>query len=154
MKKICLFILFLLFTSDIYSGGHQEKSYGPKPKIKLHGLHKAQCFKKGICDFNYKNEDVRQRAIELGFSSRSLKVRILNFEPHFLMRFSKKCYRQEDFVNRMWAVTADAIENAEHITVIGRKHRKEMIGTVYFGRKDSALTVMQKFRRSNDYCTS
>ena len=47
-----------------------------------------------------------------------------------------------------------AIENAEHITVIGRKHRKGMIGTVYFGRKDSALTVMQKFRRSNDYCTS
>ena len=154
MKKVILFLFFILLSSDIYSGGHNLKPYGPKSKIKFSGLHEAQCSKRGICDFTYKNEDVREKALELGFSGRSLRVRILNFEPHALMRFSNKCYRQEDWVNRMWTVTAEEIEKAKHITVVGRKHKTGMIGTVYFGRKESAHTVMKKFRRSNGYCTS
>ena len=154
MKKVILFICFILFTSEVLSGGHIIQKYGYLPPVKFSDLHKAQCSKKGICEFTYKDEEIRRRAIELGFSSRSLRVRMLDFEPHSLMRFSNKCYRQEDWINRMWTVTAEEIEKAKHITVVGRKHKTGMIGTVYFDRRNSAHTVMKKFRRSNNYCTS
>ena len=148
MKKVILFICFILFTSEVYSGGHRESKYGPKPKIKFHGLVNAECSKLGVCDFSYANEEVRQRAKDLNLSSRKMRVRISEFEPQALRRFSK-CYQNDDWVNNMWAEISDGIESAERASVIGRLFNKGMRGQIYFGQKESTISIMKKYRRNN-----
>ena len=147
MRKILLVILFFLFSSEVYSGGHRESPYGPRPKIKFHGLTNAQCTKFGVCFFDYESNEVREKAKELGFASRNLRVRILNFEPNALRKLNPRCRTDGDWLNMIWQSSANHLEEAESVTVVGRKYKKGMFGHVYFGQRDSITSIIKLLNR-------
>jgi len=147
MRKILLVILFFLFSCEIYAGGHREDPYGPRPKIKFHGLTNAQCTKFGVCFFDYESKEVREKAKELGFASRNLRVRILNFEPNTLRKLNPRCNQNGDWLNMLWQSTVNHVEEAERVTVVGRKYKKGMFGYVYFGQRDSITSIIKLLNR-------
>ena len=147
MRKILLIVLIFLFSSEVYSGGHKPTPYGPRPKIKFHGLTNAQCTKFGVCSFDYESEEVREKAKELGLSSRNLRVRILNFEPNALRKLNSRCRRNGDWLNMLWQSSANHLEEAKRVTVVGRKYKKGMFGYVYFGQRDSITSIVKLLNR-------
>ena len=147
MRKILLIVLIFLFSSEIYAGGHREDPYGPRPKIKFHGLTNAQCTKFGVCFFDYESKEVREKAKELGFASRNLRVRILNFEPNAIRKLNPRCRTDGDWLNMIWQSSANHLEEAKSVTVVGRKYKKGMFGHVYFGQRDSITSIIKLLNR-------
>ena len=147
MRKIFLFLIIVLFSSEIYSGGHKAEPYGPRPKLKLHGLVNAQCPKLGVCFFDYESQEVRKIATDLGLSSRNLRVRILNFEPNALRKVNSRCNQNGDWINMLWQSTVNHLEEAKRATVVGRKYKKGMFGYVYFGQRDSITSIVKLLNR-------
>ena len=147
MRKILFFLTIILFSCEIYAGGHREDPYGPRPKIKFHGLTNAQCPELGLCFFDYESKEVREKAKELGFASRHLKVRILNFEPNALRKLNPRCRTDGDWLRMLWQSTVNHVEEAERVTVVGRKYKKGMFGHVYFGQRDSITSIVKLLNR-------
>ena len=153
MRKTLLIILIFLFSSEVYSGGHNPKPYGPRPKIKLHGLVNAQCSELGVCYFGYESDAVRKIATELGLSSGKIRIRILNFEPNYLRKINSRCNRNSDWVNFLWQSTVNHLEEAERVTVVGRKYKEGMFGHLYFGQRDSVTSIIDLLnRKSSSNC--
>ena len=147
MRKILLIVLIFLFSSEVYSGGHKPTTYGPRPKLKLHGLVNAQCSKLGVCHFSYESEEVRKIATELGLSSGKIRIRILNFEPNYLRKINSRCNQNGEWVNFLWQSTVNHLEEAERVTVVGRKYKQGMFGHVYFGQRDSVTSIIDLLNR-------